>query len=162
MFPIVGSPAPSFRLNAWADSQLTHLDSGALFRERFTVLLFYPLDFSHTGPREILTFDEARERFTELATQTVGISVDSHLVHRIWATTPRHEGGVAGIRMPLLADIGGSVAQAYGVKSREGLPLRALFVVDPDGVVQHATMNNLAVERSVDEVLRVIRTLREH
>jgi peroxiredoxin (alkyl hydroperoxide reductase subunit C) len=86
----------------------------------------------------------------------LGVSVDSHFAHRVYLKTPRSEGGIEGVKLPLLADLGGNVSRAFGVLLDMGIALRGLFLVDPDGVIQHATLNAPPVGRNVDEVIRVV------
>jgi peroxiredoxin (alkyl hydroperoxide reductase subunit C) len=151
----IGKPAPSFRLDAVDDGDFKQL---ALedFRGRWLVLLFYPLDFTFVCPTELCAFSDRIEEFRALGADVAGVSVDSHYTHLAWTQKPRSEGGVRGLRFPLLSDLSRKVGLSYGVLNEDGVALRALVVIDPQGVVQHATVNNLSVGRSVDETLRVI------
>ncbi len=88
--------------------------------------------------------------------QILGISVDSHFAHKVYLNTPRNEGGIQGVSFPLMADMGGKVAREFGVLHDLGIALRALFLIDPEGIIQHATINNLPVGRNVEETIRVI------
>jgi peroxiredoxin (alkyl hydroperoxide reductase subunit C) len=87
--------------------------------------------------------------------QILGCSVDSKYVHLRWIETPRKEGGLGGIKYPLIADLTKEVARAYDVLDAEGEALRASFLIDPEGVVRQATINDLSVGRSVEEALRL-------
>ncbi|HZN58814.1 MAG TPA: peroxiredoxin [Planctomycetota bacterium] len=155
MDSIVGKPLPAFKVNACTGGEFSTVESNA-FKGKWTVLLFYPLDFTFVCPTEILAYDGAADRFKKLNAQVFGASVDSHFTHRVYLKTPRSEGGIEGVKMTLLADLGGNVARSLGILNDGGLALRGLFVIDPDLVVQHATINNLAVGRNVDETLRMI------
>ena len=87
----------------------------------------------------------------------LGASVDSKFSHLAWTEKPREEGGIKSLAYPLLEDLKKELAEEYGVLDEAGtVALRGLFIIDPDGVVQHATINNTAVGRSVDETLRVL------
>ena len=151
----VGKPAPSFQLDAVHDGDFKQV---ALedFRGRWLVLLFYPLDFTFVCPTELCAFSDRLQEFHALGAEVVGVSVDSHYTHLAWTQKPRNEGGVRGVRFPLLSDLSRKVGLSYGILNEDGVALRALVVVDPEGIVQHATVNNLSVGRSVDETLRVI------
>ncbi len=92
----------------------------------------------------------------------LGVSVDSHFSHRVYLKTARSEGGIEGVTLPLLADLGGAVARSYGVLLDMGISLRGSFLIDPDGVIQHVTMNAPPVGRSVDETIRVIEAFQFH
>jgi peroxiredoxin (alkyl hydroperoxide reductase subunit C) len=151
----VGKPAPQFSLQAVEDGDFKTLGPED-FRGRWLVLLFYPLDFTFVCPTELCAFSDRIEDFRGLNAAVCGVSVDSHYTHLAWTQKPRNEGGVRGIRFPLLSDLSRKAGLAYGVLNEDGIALRALVVIDPDGIVQHATVNNLAVGRSVDETLRMI------
>jgi peroxiredoxin (alkyl hydroperoxide reductase subunit C) len=155
MDSIVGKPLPAFKLNAATKGEFSSIDNAA-FKGQWSVLLFYPLDFTFVCPTEIVAYDVAGPQFAKLGAKVYGVSVDSHFTHRVYQNTPRAEGGVQGITMALIADLGGNFARALGVLTDAGIALRALLLIDPDGVVQHATINNLPVGRNVEETLRVI------
>jgi peroxiredoxin (alkyl hydroperoxide reductase subunit C) len=156
MESLVGTPTPEFRLNAVVNGGEFTVISSASLKGKWTVLLFYPLDFTFVCPTEILAYNDAQGKLSGLNAQVLGISVDSHFTHRVWVKTPRGEGGLEGVTLPLLADPGGIVAREFGVLNDEGVSLRGLFLIDPEGVIQHATINNLPVGRNVDETIRVI------
>ena len=151
----IGKPAPRFALEAYLRGDFTTVRSDDL-KGTWAVLLFYPLDFTFVCPTELLAFSDRLDEFHKLGAEVFGVSIDSKFTHHAWAQRPRREGGVEGIRFPLLADVNKDACYAYGVLNDEGVALRATFVIDPDGVVQHATVNNLSVGRSVDEALRVL------
>ena len=155
MSNFVGSQAPDFKLDAVQNGQFTTISRDD-FKGRWTVLLFYPLDFTFVCPTELLAFSDASEQFHELDAEVLGISVDSKYTHLAWTNTPRDAGGIQGLKFPLLADLNKQMAVDYGILA-DGVALRGLFIIDPDGIIQHATINNLGVGRSVDETLRVLK-----
>jgi len=155
METLVSKVVPEFELNAVIDGQFKKVSSGSL-KGKWTVLLFYPLDFTFVCPTELIAYDETRSRFQELNAQVFGVSVDSHFTHRVYVNTPRAEGGVKGMGLPLLADIGGVLARKLGILHDGGMALRGLFLIDPEGIIRHATINDLPIGRNVEETLRVI------
>ena len=155
MDSIVGKALPAFKLNAATKGEFSSIDNATL-KGKWSVLLFYPLDFTFVCPTEIIAYDNAAAAFAKLGAACYGVSVDSHFTHRVYQMTARAEGGVQGIAMPLIADLGGNLARGLGVLTDAGIALRALLLIDPDGVVQHMTVNNLAVGRNVEETLRLI------
>ncbi len=136
------------------------------YKGKYVVLFFYPLDFTFVCPTEILAFSDRVEEFQKLGAEVVGASIDSKYSHLAWLNTPRAEGGIAGVKIPLLADVTKAVARDYGVLIEDGadagVALRGLFVIDPEGKLRHSTINDLPIGRSVDEALRVIQALRFH
>ena len=164
MSTLVGKRAPSFTLDAVLDGQFktVTLDD---FKSRWLVVFFYPLDFTFVCPTEILAFSDRYDEFKRLNCDVVGVSVDSKFTHLAWTERARNLGGIQGLKYPLLADLGKTMATDYGVLSDDGVALRGLFLIDPDGAIQHATVNNLGVGRSVDEALRILQAfqfVREH
>jgi peroxiredoxin (alkyl hydroperoxide reductase subunit C) len=126
------------------------------FKGQWLVLFFYPLDFTFVCPTEILAFSDRLDEFKKLGADVVAASIDSKFSHLAWTQVARKEGGIKGLRYPLLSDLNRTLAKDYGVLADAGVALRGLFLIDPDGVIQHATINNLGIGRSVDEALRVL------
>jgi peroxiredoxin (alkyl hydroperoxide reductase subunit C) len=127
---------------------------------RYILLLFYPLDFTFVCPTEILAFDEAREDFRGRDAEVLTVSVDSAYSHLAWKRTPTDQGGIGPVRVTLVSDINKSIATSYGVLHDSGVALRALFLIDREGIVRHELVNDLTLGRSVDEALRILDALR--
>lgn len=164
MSSIVGKTAPAFKLPAVHKGQFIELGLED-FKGKWLIVFFYPLDFTFVCPTEILAFSDRLGQFHKLGAEVVGVSIDSKFTHLAWTEKPRAQGGISGLEYPLLSDMGRTMAADYGVLADAGVALRGLFLIDPDGVVQHATINNLAIGRSVDETIRVLQAAqfsREH
>jgi len=130
------------------------------YRGKWLVLFFYPLDFTFVCPTEILAMNDRYEDFKDLGAEIVGVSTDSVYSHRAWINTPRDQNGLGGLRFPLASDITKRVSRAYGVLLEdEGIALRGLFIIDPEGKVRYQVVHELNVGRSVDETLRVLQAL---
>lgn len=87
----------------------------------------------------------------------IAASTDSHFSHLAWVNTPRKQGGLGEMNIPLLADKSGKIAKAYGVLNEEtGIPYRGLFIIDEKQNLRQITINDLPVGRSVDETLRLV------
>ncbi len=155
MSRIVGHPAPEFSLEALDNGQFTQL-SLKDYKGKWLVVFFYPLDFTFVCPTEIVAFSDRLDEFKAEGAAVVGVSIDSKFTHLAWTQRPRKQGGIEGLKYPLLADVNKQMAGDYDVLTEEGVALRGLFIIDPEGVVQHATINNLGIGRSVDETLRVL------
>jgi peroxiredoxin (alkyl hydroperoxide reductase subunit C) len=154
--PLVTTPAPQFDCKAVVNGTIKDLTWNELHEGKWLVLFFYPLDFTFVCPTEIIAFSDAAERFNKLGAKIAGISVDSHFTHLAWVNTPRKDGGLGELKFPLVSDLDKNIARAYDVLLDAGIALRGLFLIDPKGVIRHATINDLPVGRSVDEVIRVI------
>ena len=152
--PLVGSEAPTFTADAALAGDVVKFDL-AEHRGKWVCLFFYPLDFTFVCPTELVAFNDAAEQFAALNTTLAAVSVDSVHTHLAWLRTPRSEAGVGELAYPLISDLGKSIAEDYGVLGGP-VALRGLFLIDPEGTVQHATINNLPVGRNVAEVLRTL------
>jgi peroxiredoxin (alkyl hydroperoxide reductase subunit C) len=154
----VGTMAPDFNLEGYLNGQFGKYKLSD-YRGKWVILLFYPLDFTFVCPTEVLNFSAAAEKFTKLNCQILGISVDSVYVHKAWVDTKREDGGLGGsLNYPLLSDLNKATAQHYGIlMGEEGVALRGLFLISPDGIIMHSTINSLSVGRSVTEAIRVLK-----
>ena len=160
MSTLVTREAPDFTAQAvMPDNSFSELTLSS-YRGKYTVLFFYPLDFTFVCPSEIIAFDKALSRFEEKNAQVIGVSVDSHFTHLAWQNTPRDQGGLGDVKFPLVADLNKNIARDYGVLLDDGIALRGLFLIDREGIVRHALVNDLPLGRSVEEALRVLDALR--
>jgi len=155
---LVAKKAPDFKATAvlpdlsFKDVKLSD------YKGKWVVLFFYPLDFTFVCPTEIIAFSDRVADFKAIGVELLGVSVDSHFSHHAWMSQDRKAGGIKGNQYALIADTTKAISRDYGVLIEEaGIALRGLFVINPEGVVEAATVHNLPVGRSVDETLRVIK-----
>jgi peroxiredoxin (alkyl hydroperoxide reductase subunit C) len=159
MSTLVTKQAPDFTAQAvMPDNSFAELKLSS-YRGKYVVLFFYPLDFTFVCPSEIIAFDKAVERFEQKNTQVIGVSVDSHFTHLAWKGTPPDQGGIGQVKYPLVADLSKQISKEYGVLFGEEVALRGLFLIDKEGVIRHALVNDLPLGRSVDEALRLVDAL---
>jgi peroxiredoxin 2/4 len=156
----VGQSAPDFEATAVVDQEFKTVKLSSYKGSKYVVLFFYPLDFTFVCPTEITAFSDRYSEFQALGTEVLGVSVDSEFSHLAWIQTDRKSGGVGDLNYPLVADLKKSISSAYNVLDPDaGVALRGLFIIDKAGIVQHATINNLAFGRSVDETLRTLKAI---
>lgn len=150
----VGEPAPEFECQAHQNRQFTKVSSADL-RGKWTVLFFYPQDFTFVCPTEIKGFALLEEEFKEANAQILAASTDSMHSHKTWIERDMPE-----VKFPLLADTNHSLSKAFGVLiEKEGITLRGTFIIDPDGVLQYSCIHSNNVGRSAQETLRVLKAL---
>lgn len=126
---------------------------------RYSVLVFYPLDFTFVCPTELCAFsDRASEFHHELNCDIVLVSVDSVYSHLAWTKMARSKGGLGGLlKVPMASDTRHSISKAFGCyMAREGHSSRSLYIIDAQGTVRHATLNDPPVGRNVDEIKRLV------
>lgn len=155
----IGNAAPTFKANAIVDGHIKTISLDD-YQGKYTVLLFYPLDFTFVCPTELHAFQEQLAMFHEKNTDVLAISIDSVYSHLAWLRTPKKQGGIEGVQYPLVSDIHKTISRDYGVlEEHEGVALRGLFLLDKNNVVQSAMVNNLPLGRNVHEVIRLLDAL---
>jgi peroxiredoxin 2/4 len=174
---LVTKLAPDFTATAVLGDNTFKEISLSDFKGKKVVLFFYPLDFTFVCPTEILAFNHRLAEFEKRGVQVLACSVDSEFSHWAWKNMSTKEGGIGDIQYPIIADKDKSIARAYDVlvgstpatvmtdedemeTSIGGdVALRASFLIDEEGVVRHAVINDLPLGRNVDEMLRTIDAL---
>jgi peroxiredoxin (alkyl hydroperoxide reductase subunit C) len=156
----VGDTFPAFALQA-----AVSLEKGQEFQEitsashpgKWKVVFYWPMDFTFICPTEIAEFGRRHRDFADRDAVVLGASTDTHFVHLAWRRS--HE-DLRTLPIPMLADTKRELATALGIlHKQDGVALRATFVVDPEGVIRHVSVNDLSVGRNVDETLRVLDAL---
>lgn len=159
----VGDRLPDFHLKALKGGPADALGtqpfediSAESTRGQWLVLFSWPMDFTFVCPTELAEFGRRAVDFQDRDARLLGFSTDTHYVHLAWR---RDHPDLRGLPYPMLADTRRELSQALGVLHDDGVPLRATFIVDPDGIVRWVTVNDLSVGRSIPEVLRVLDAL---
>lgn len=158
---IVTNKAPDFTATAVLGNNQIVEDFNLMSNlgEKGAVLFFYPLDFTFVCPSEIIAFDHRLEEFTSRGVNVIGVSVDSQFSHFAWKNTPVNQGGIGQVRYPLVADLNKQIARDYDVLLNESVALRGSFLIDADGTVRHAVVNDLPLGRNIDEMIRMVDTM---
>ena len=156
----VGDRFPEFALTAVgnADPKTAFKDvTNASYAGKWLVVFFWPKDFTFVCPTEIIGFGDINGEFADRDAQLLGASTDSDFVHLAWRES-REDLGKSPF--PWLSDIKRELATSLGILDKNaGVALRATFIVDPDGVIRWASVNDLSVGRNPQEVLRVLDAL---
>jgi len=127
--------------------------------EKGAVLFFYPLDFTFVCPSEIIAFDKRLDEFKSRGINVIGVSIDSQFSHFAWKNTAVNQGGIGQVRFPLVADLTKQIARDYDVLFNDSVALRGSFLIDKDGTVRHAVINDLPLGRNIDEMIRMVDTM---
>jgi len=145
----IGKPAPDFVMDGYFKGEKNEY-SLEDYKGKWKIVFFYPLDFTFVCPTELLELSKRHEEFEKLNAQVLGISVDSVYSHEAWSKD------LGDLNFPLLSDMTKEVSAMYNVLLEEGIALRGAFIVDPEGILKSYTVNDNAVGRSADELLRLI------
>ena len=151
----VGMQAPDFAATAVVDQEFMDINLSQ-YRGKYVVLFFYPLDFTFVCPTEITAFSDRYNDFSSKNTEVLGVSVDSKFTHLAWIQTPRNEGGIGDIHYPLVSDLKREICKSYNVLNDDGEADRGLFIINPNGIIMHSTINKAPVGRNIDETLRIL------
>lgn len=156
----IGDRIPNFDLPAVVSTDPKNAFkriSNSSFKNKWLVLFFWPKDFTFVCPTEIAAFGKMNKDFSDRDAQILGISIDSEFVHLAWR---QHHNDLKDLPYPMLADIKRELTMQLGVMDKnEGVPMRATFIVDPEGVIRFVSVNDLNVGRNPAEVLRVLDAL---
>jgi lipoyl-dependent peroxiredoxin subunit C len=155
----VGDRFPAFSLNSVVSiepkSEFKTLTQES-YPGKWLVVFFWPMDFTFVCPTEIAEFGKKNADFKERDAQVLGGSTDTHFVHLAWRN---NHPDLKNLPFPMLADTKRELSTALGILHKDGIDLRATFIVDPEGVIRFASVNDLSVGRNVDEVIRVLDAL---
>ncbi len=168
---LVGKKAPVFNAPAVLDGEeiVEQFSLEQYIGKSEVIFFFYPKDFTFVCPTEILAFQEKLAEFEKRNVKVVGASCDSEETHLAWLMTAKDNGGIAGVKYPLVADLSKTIATNFGVLAGdwsydeegnlefEGTPVayRGTFFIDKEGIVRHETINDLPLGRNIDEMIRI-------
>ncbi|WP_134576471.1 peroxiredoxin [Pseudomonas aeruginosa] len=160
MSVLVNKQAPDFTAAAvLGDGSIVDAFQLSSLRGKYVGLFFWPLDFTFVCPSEIIAHNNRMDKFRELGVEVVGVSIDSQFTHHAWRSTPVEKGGIGAVEFTMVADVKHEITRAYGIEHEDGVALRASFLIDRAGVVQHQVVNNLPLGREVDEMVRLVEAL---
>ena len=174
---LVTHPAPDVKATAIMPDNSFKEISLSDYKGKKVVLFFYPLDFTFVCPTELIAFDKRLGEFEKRNVQVIGCSVDSIWTHHAWENTDVNKGGIGNVQYPIMADIDKSVSRAFDVLTKAtpatviteeveeettvggAIAVRGSFLIDEEGVVRHAVINDLPLGRNIDEMLRMVDAL---
>ena len=175
MAVLVGKKAPSFHAPAVVNGGefVDEFSLDQFVGKKYVLFYFYPADFTFVCPTEIIAFQDKIDEFEERNVEVIGCSVDSKHSHWKWLQTELKDGGIKGVKYPLVADNAMTIAENYDVLAGTweytedgeatfvGVPeaYRGLFLIDKEGVVRHQIVNDMPLGRSVDEAIRLVDAL---
>lgn len=156
----IGDKFPDFNLQGVVSNDLSDafvdIDQNS-YDGKWKVFFFYPKDFTFICPTEIIDFGNKNKDFQDRNCQVLGGSTDSEFVHMAWRNS---HPGLKDLPFPLLADIKRELCANLGILDKDaGVALRATFIVDPENVIKHVSVNALNVGRNPNEIIRILDAL---
>lgn len=156
----IGQKFPEFQLKAVVSSDMSTAFeevTNKTYQGKWTIVFFYPKDFTFVCPTEIKAFGDMNKQFLDRDTQILGASTDSEFVHLAWR---QNHADLKNLPFPLLSDIKRELSQNLGILDpKEGVAQRATFIVDPEGIIRFVYVTDLNVGRNPKELLRVLDAL---
>ena len=165
MSVLVGRQAPDFTAAAvLPDGSIEdHFHFSEATQDKYSLVFFYPLDFTFVCPSELVALDHRMEAFTKRGVEVLAVSIDSQFTHNAWRNTPVSEGGIGPVNYTLVADVTHDICQAYGVEHPEAkVAFRGAFIIDKDNHVRAQVINDLPLGRNIEELLRLFDALQFH
>ncbi|AWZ49032.1 thioredoxin peroxidase [Clostridiaceae bacterium 14S0207] len=154
---IVEKIAPAFKVQAvLGDGKEIKKISLEDYKGSWIIMLFYTLDFTKVCHTELRGFSDRYKEFQNLGADILAISCDSLYSHKTWI-----RGKLGEINFPIVSDYTKEITKNFGVLiEEEGIPLRGLFIIDPEGKIKYSVIHDLDIGRNVDEILRVLQALK--
>ncbi len=151
---IINSTLPAFKAQAYHNGDFVEVTDQTL-RGKWSILFFYPADFTFVCPTELGDMADSYAEFQEMGVEVYSVSTDTHFTHKAWHDTSET---IGRIQYPMLADPTGDLSRALGVYIEEaGLAYRGTFVVNPEGQIKVAEMHDNGIGRNAAELLRKVR-----
>ena len=154
METIINQPVPEFSVQAFHNGEfvtITNNDTAG----KWSIFFFYPADFTFVCPTELVDMADKYEEFQQMGVEIYSVSCDTHFVHKAWWDTSE---SIRKINYPMLADPTGVIARGFGVMIEEsGMAYRGTFVVNPEGQIKIAEIQDNAIGRNADELLRKVK-----
>lgn len=162
--PRIGDKAPAFK----AVTTQGEIDFPKQYEGSWVILFSHPADFTPVCTSEFMTFANMAEQFEELNCKLVGLSIDGLYSHIAWLRTIKDKIEYKGmknieVKFPLIEDISMDIATKYGMVmpgESNTQAVRAVFVIDPKGVIRTIIYYPLSLGRNFDELLRVVQALK--
>ena len=157
--PQIGKMAPNFLTIGVYKNHLGKIRLSDYYGKKYVILIFYPANFTSVSPTELIGFSDRISEFRKLSTQILGISVDSPFSHLQYLLSKRSQGGLSELNYPLISDLNQSITRKYKLLTNDGLAFPGLFIIDKEGIIQYYTVNNLLCGRSINELLRILKSI---
>ncbi|PIQ86394.1 MAG: peroxiredoxin [Candidatus Omnitrophica bacterium CG11_big_fil_rev_8_21_14_0_20_45_26] len=153
MSTLINSKLPDFKAQAYHQNQFKEVSSADL-KGKWSILFFYPADFTFVCPTELGDMADKYADFQKIGAEVYAVSTDTHFTHKAWHDASET---IKKIKFPMLADPTGALSRALGVYIEEaGLAYRGTFVVDPEGKIKIIEMHDNGIGRNADELLRKV------
>lgn len=157
--PQIGKAAPNFLTIGVFKNKLGKIRLSDYRGKKYVILVFYPANFTSVSSTELIELSNRIKEFKKLSTQILAISIDSPFSHLRYLLSSREEGGLQDLKYPLLSDLTQTISNDYKLLTDDGMAFPGLFIIDKEGVIQYYTVHNLLCGRSINEILRILKSI---
>ena len=155
----IGKMAPNFLTVGVYKNRLGKIRLSDYHGKKYVILVFYPANFTSVAFTELIKLNERVAEFRQLSTQILAISVDSPFSHLHYLLLKRDQGGLDELNYPLISDFNRTISSKYELLTHDGFSSPGLFIIDKEGIIQYYTINNLLCGRSINELLRILKSI---
>lgn len=153
MNTLINTKVPEFKVQAYHENSFKSVTNKDL-AGKWAIFFFYPADFTFVCPTELVDVAEKYEEFKKMGVEVYSVSTDTHFTHKAWHDT---SDSIKKINYPMLADPTGALSRAFGVYiEEEGLAYRGTFLIDPDGAIKLAEIQDNGIGRNAEELMRKV------
>ena len=153
MQTLINTKLPEFKVEAFHKGEFKSVSSQDL-AGKWSILFFYPADFTFVCPTELGDMADKYEELQKLGVEVYSVSTDTHFVHKAWHDASET---ISKIQFPMLADPTGHLTRAFGVHiEEEGVAYRGTFLIDPEGHIKISEIHDNGIGRDADELLRKV------
>lgn len=153
MQTLINTKLPEFKVQAYHQSEFKTVSNQDL-QGKWSIFFFYPADFTFVCPTELVDMADKYEEFKRMGVEVYSVSTDTHFTHKAWHDT---SDSIKKINYPMLADPTGALSRALGVYiEEEGMAYRGTFLVDPDGQIKLAEIQDNGIGRNAEELMRKV------
>jgi peroxiredoxin len=153
MNTLINTKVPEFKVQAYHENSFKTVTNKDL-AGKWAIFFFYPADFTFVCPTELVDVAEKYEEFKKMGVEVYSVSTDTHFTHKAWHDT---SDSIKKINYPMLADPTGALSRAFGVYiEEEGLAYRGTFLIDPDGAIKLAEIQDNGIGRNAEELMRKV------
>jgi peroxiredoxin (alkyl hydroperoxide reductase subunit C) len=153
MEPIINSKLPEFKVQAYHNGAFKTVSSEDV-KGKWAIFFFYPADFTFVCPTELVDLAEKYDQLQSMGVEVYSVSTDTHFVHKAWHDASE---SIRKVNYPMLADPTGVVTRGFGVMiENDGMAYRGTFLVNPEGLIKLAEINDNNIGRNADELVRKV------
>ncbi|MBL8448683.1 MAG: peroxiredoxin [Dechloromonas sp.] len=150
---LINTEIKPFKATAFHNGKFVPVTDADL-KGKWSVVFFYPADFTFVCPTELGDLADEYAKFRDLGVEIYAVSTDTHFTHKAWHDT---SDTIKKIAYPMVGDPTGTITRNFGVMiEEEGLALRGSFLVNPEGVIKVAEIHDLGIGRDAKELLRKV------